>query len=143
MYLIFEDALGVERLAALVEQYRIDGLEADLTLGGDGLRIVIAELSVHGDLLAEQIRRTRCQLARASSTPAVEAGGLDPGVNDRGAQWRTRMARVTVRAGSAVPLVDDPQLRYARLIADFSPDELARLMDYHRHIAGGATPCAF
>jgi hypothetical protein len=139
--LFFGVEVTVEMLASLVEQYRIDGLVAELMPQDGQRRILEIELSVHGASLADQIIRARCRIALANAateTPVSLAAGAGSLAIDAADDWYARDAQVSVTAAAAVQLLGHQDLRDAQFVADFPPDELVRLADYHRRKSGEA-----
>jgi len=119
--LSFGSEVRIETLAALVEQYRIDGLLAELVPeNGDERVIGLVEFSVHGGPMASQVRRAQCQRALASAQYSV-AG-----------EWYTRRAQVSLAVAGVWALLSAQNLRDVELVADFAPGSLSRIEAYHR-----------
>lgn len=113
----------VETLAALVSQYQIDGLSAELVPErSDKLVIADAELSIHGAALGDQIRRVRCQL-RLGSGPQLAS------------EWYADWVAVSLSATKAYVFLSYPHLSLAEIVGKFPIDDLERLVAYYQRTA--------
>ena len=127
----FNDAVTLDELAAMVSDYRIDGLEAELEpVSREGQMEVLlpVEISIHGEPVADQVRSARCRIEFA-------AEGLSLPLD-----WNTQSAYVSLVAGSVYLLLYDRSLADVWVYARSAPADLARLVEYYRRPAGERSP---
>ncbi len=110
----------VEEFAKLVEKYEIDGLAAQLEPEDRNFRISVgASLSIHGEPLADQLRRIRCFLELG------DAANYD-------GTWLAQYAQVSLPVSKAWDLVSDNNLIDARLLNEYEVGALDKIEAFHR-----------
>jgi hypothetical protein len=123
MRIVLNSDVAVDYFAALVDQYEIDGLTADLELVDSDIRAsYTAELSAHGGSIESQVGRARCVMK------------LGVGVQITG-EWVGRSARVSIPVSKAWDIVSRQDLVDAKLLTDFEAGALTAVEAYHRRKA--------
>lgn len=109
----------VDSLASLVRQYGIEGMSAELIPEHSDKRVIaIAELSVHGEELGDQIKRVRCQM-RLGNGPQVKS------------EWYADWVQVSLPLDRAWVFVSYPRLSQATIAGKFPSGNLDRLVSYY------------
>ncbi|MCH7981008.1 MAG: hypothetical protein IID59_05850, partial [Proteobacteria bacterium] len=121
--IVLNSDVAVDFFAALVDQYEIDGLTADLELVDSDIRAsYTVELSAHGGSIESQVDRARCVMK------------LGVGVQITG-EWVWRSAEVSIPVSKAWDIVSRQDLVDAKLLTDFEAGALTAVEAYHRRKA--------
>lgn len=116
----------IELLGALVEQYAIEGMYAEMVPGnGDDRVIMPAELSVHGEPMALQLLRFGCRL---------QLGKLEVG------EWYANWVQVSLPLSQAWTFLSYQQLTTASITGVFPLQDLRRLASYYDQLAQKTYP---
>ena len=109
----------VDVLASLVWQYQIEGMSAELVPERSDKRVIaIAELSIHGDDLGDQVKRVRCQM-RLGNGPQVKS------------EWYADWVQVSLPLDKAWVFLSYPRFSQAEIAGKFSLSDLERLISYY------------
>jgi len=123
MQIALNSDVTVDVFSGLVDQYKIDGLVAELEPVDSDIRAsYTAQLSAHGGSLESQVDRNRCVMK------------LGVGVKIAG-EWVGRRANVSVPVSKAWDIVWHQDLVDARLVNEFEPGALTVVKAYHRRKA--------
>lgn len=108
----------VDVLASLVWQYGIDGMSAELVPERSDKRVIATpELSIHGESLGDQIKRSRCQM-RLGTGPQTKS------------EWYADWVSVSMPLNKAWVFLSYPRFSQAEIIGRFPRDDLERLVSY-------------
>lgn len=119
-----ETATNVDQLAALVRQYGIAGMSAELVPERSNVRIIaIAELSTFGARFDEQLHRVRCQMQL----------GIDE--YDISGEWYADWISVSLSVEAASRFLSYPYLAQASIDGAFPASDLTRLKGYYERLA--------
>lgn len=130
LQIILQAPATVEVFAGLAEQYRVDGMLAEMAPEDTSVRMISGvELSIHGGPYVEQVARFNCQLGLGNS-------------QEYDGRWIARHAQISVPVDKAWNIVADERLIDARLLNEFDPGSLERIESYYqmRDSAGLALP---
>ena len=116
----------VEVLAAMVEQYGIDGMTAELVPARSDQKILAsAELSIHGATLDSQIGRVRCQMRIGRA-------------RDVDGEWYADWITVSTSVDNTWAFLSYPRFSQAQITGKFPLEDLQRVRAYHERQAGKA-----
>lgn len=116
----------IELLGALVEQYGIEGMYAEMIPGNGNDRVImLAELSIHGEPMALQLRRFACRL---------QAGRLEVD------EWYANWVQVSLPLSQAWTFLSYQQLTTASITGVFPLQDLQSLVAYYDQLARKAYP---
>jgi hypothetical protein len=116
-------AATVEHLAALVRQYNIAGMNAELVPERSNVRIIgMAELSTFGAPLDEQVHRVLCQMQL----------GIDE--HQISGEWYADWISVSLNVEAASRFLPYPYLAQARISGSYPASDLGRLKAYYERL---------
>lgn len=114
----------LEQLAALVRDYDIRGMRAELVPAGAVQRLIVeAQLSNHGGSLESLRQRAQCQLRAAEGMHAITG------------DWRTDWISVSLTAANAARFLSYPNLAQATITGGDTLEALERLGVYYDGLA--------
>jgi len=115
---------NVEALAALVQEYEIRGMQAELVPERSSKRVLAdAQLSTYGAEPKAQIHRVRCQM---------RIGGEQPQASS---EWYADWISVSLSTEAAVRFLSHPGIAQAQIVGVYPLGELERLRGYHERLA--------
>ena len=115
---------NIETLAALVQEYEIRGLQAELVPQRSSKRIIAdAQLSTYGAAPAAQVHRVRCQM---------RLGGEEPQASS---EWYADWISVSLSTDAAVRFLSYPKLEQAQVSGVYPITDLERLRGYYERLA--------
>ncbi len=109
----------VDVLASLVWQYQIEGLSAQLVPERSDKRVIaIAELSIHGESLGNQVKRVRCQMGLGDGPQTIS-------------EWYADWVQVSLPFEKAWVFLSYPHFSQAKIAGQFAVSDLERLKSYY------------
>ena len=116
---------NVETLAALVKEYEIRGMQAELVPERSSKRVIAdTQLSTYGAEPEAQIHRVRCQM---------RIGGEQPQASS---EWYADWISVSLSTEAAVRFLSHPRIAQAKISGVYPLGDLERLRGYHERLAG-------
>ncbi len=117
-------ATTVEGLAALVRQYNIKGMTAEMVPEHSSKQVIsMAELSTFGAPEKAQTHRVRCQMRLGNRQPQASS------------EWYADWISISLNAEDAVSFMSYPNLAQARITGSHAAAELLRLEGYFDTLA--------
>lgn len=115
---------NVEVLAALVQEYEIRGMQAELVPERSSKRVIAdAQLSTYGAARGAQVHRVRCQMRLGGEQPQASS------------EWYADWISVSLSTEAAVRLLSHPNIKQAQVAGVYPLGDLERLRGYHERLA--------